>query len=75
MNIKGKEYVQVNDRLKAFWELCPDGRIETEVLKLEAGECLIKASVYENVKDEKPRATGTAWEKQDSSFINKRFLC
>ena len=26
IDIKGKDYVEVNERLKAFWELCPEGR-------------------------------------------------
>lgn len=70
-NIKGKEYAEVNERLKAFWQLCPEGRIETNIYSLENGMCVIKAYVYENIEDERPRATGTAYEKEGSTFINK----
>lgn len=71
INIKGKDYVEVNERLKAFWELCPDGRISTDILIIQDGICVIKAKVYENKQDEKPRAEGTAEERKDSTFINK----
>lgn len=70
----GKElgdYVEVNQRIKAFRMLYPEGRIETELLYDTNGKCCFKAFVFRNVEDEKPIATGTAYEKEDSSFINK----
>lgn len=70
-NIKGKEYAEVNERIKAFWQLCPEGRIETNIYSLENGMCVIKAYIYENKEDERPRAMGTAYEKEGSTFINK----
>ena len=70
-DIKGKDYVEVNERLKAFWQLCENGRIETNIISLENGICVIKAEVYENKEDEKPRSTGIAYEKEGSTFINK----
>jgi hypothetical protein len=70
-DIKGKDYIEVNERIKAFWQLCPNGRIETSIYSIENGVCIIKAYVYENKEDERPRATGTAYEKEGSTFINK----
>lgn len=70
-DIKGKDYVEVNTRLKAFWSLCEDGKIKTDILMLENGMCVIKAEVFENKDDTEPRATGTAYEKEGSTFINK----
>ena len=70
-DIKGKDYVEVNERIKAFWNLCPDGKIETEILTLQDGMCVIKASIYENKRDTEFRATGIAYEKEGSTFINK----
>ena len=79
----GKElgdYAEVNERIKVFRMLYPEGFIKTEVLKLENGFCLIKARVgyyiskWENgavILDEKILATGTAYEKENSTFINK----
>lgn len=70
-DIKGKDYVEVNERIKAFWRLCPEGRIVTNILKIEDGVCVIQAAVFENKEDRAPRATGIAYEKEGSTFINK----
>ena len=32
INIKGKEYVEVNERIRAFRELYPTGSIMTEIV-------------------------------------------
>jgi hypothetical protein len=37
-NIKGKEYVDVANRIQAFRQMFPEGRIETEILKHENGK-------------------------------------
>jgi hypothetical protein len=66
--IQGKEYAQVNQRIKAFRMIFPEGTIKTEIVKLEAGICVIKASVYDR---EILLAEGTAYEKEGSSYINK----
>ena len=71
IDIKGKEYVLVNERIKAFWQLYPNGRILTELISLENEMCVIKAKVFTDREDERPAATGTAYEKESSSFINK----
>ena len=70
-DIKGKDYVEVNERVKAFWKLCPNGKIITRIYSLENGIITIQAEVYENGLDELPRATGIAQEKEGSTFINK----
>lgn len=69
VDVKGKAYAMVNDRVKAFREICPAGCIETEIISLDAGVVTIKATI----KDEEGRVlgTGTAQEKETSSFINK----
>ena len=63
------DYIEVNKRIQAFRKLFPTGVIETEMLSNENGVCVFKAKV----KDEKGNllATGTAYEKEDSTFINK----
>lgn len=69
MDIKGKDYTPVNERIKAFRFMYPKGSIQTEIIGLENGICTIKAYVYdENLF---LLATGTAQEKESSSFINK----
>jgi len=81
-NIKGKDYVEVNQRIKAFRKLYPEGTIETEMLSNENGVCVFKAKVgyiktYMDVEKGiladiyTLLGTGTAYEKENSTFINK----
>ena len=72
-NIKGKEYAEVNQRIKAFRMVYPEGRICTEMLKCENGVCVMKAYVYQcgDTTVNTLLGTGHAYEKEDSSFINK----
>lgn len=69
VNIKGKDYVMVNERIKAFKELYPDYAIVTEIEHLGDGMCVIKALVMD--AEGNPKATGHAYEKEGSSPINK----
>lgn len=67
-DIKGKEYAEVNQRIKVFRMLYPEGFIRTQLISNENGICVMKAEVgISNYV----MATGTAYEKEDSSFINK----
>ena len=79
----GKEigyYAEVNQRIKAFRMLYPEGTLETEMLSNENGVCVFKASIYANytiyddgnVRTAKTLlGTGHAYEKENSTFINK----
>ncbi len=69
VDVKGKQYAMVNDRVKAFRMLCPNGSINTEILRMEGGIVTMKATV----KDEEGHilGTGLAQEKETSSYINK----
>ena len=67
-DIKGKDYAEVNQRIKAFRMLYPNGTIITEMLSNENGVCIFKATIW---NDNKLLATGTAYEKENSTFINK----
>lgn len=68
-DIKGKEYAEVNQRIKVFRMLFPEGCICTNIEELKEGVCVIKATVL----DEKQRvlSTGYAYEREGSTFINK----
>ena len=68
-DIKGKDYAEVNERIKVFRMICPNGAIETELLSNNDGMVIMKATI----KDEKGNilGTGTAYERENSSFINK----
>lgn len=72
-NIKGKEYAEVNQRIKAFRMVFPDGCIRTELISNEDGVCVFKAEVYTSTENgvNTLLGTGHAYEKESSSFINK----
>ena len=70
-NTSVKQYAEVNQRIKAFRMVYPEGRIDTELLYDNEGKCCFKAYVFRNTEDEKPLGTGTAYEKENSTFINK----
>ena len=66
--ITSKDYAEVNQRIKAFRMIYPTGTIETEMISDIDGVCIFRASIYDN---DKLLATGTAYEREDSSFINQ----
>ena len=67
--IKGKDYVEVNQRIKAFRSVCPNGAIVTDLVSCENGICIFRATVLDN--EGKILGTGTAYEKEGSTMINK----
>ena len=72
-NIKGKEYAQVNQRIKAFRMVYPEGYIMTEMVSNENGVCVFKAEVgtYTGEAWRQVLGIGHAYEKENSSYINK----
>ena len=68
-DIKGKEYAEVNQRIKAFRMCYPNGSISTEILSLADGIVTMRATIYN--EEGQVLGTGTAQEKETSSFINK----
>lgn len=68
MDVKGKEYATVNQRVLAFRKLFPEGTIETEIVSHHEGVVLFKATIKNG---EDVLATGFAYEKENSSYINK----
>lgn len=71
--VQKKPYAEVPQRVQGFRMLYPEGFITTEILSLEDGVCVIRATAgYYTVSGEKMvLGTGTAYEKEGSSFINK----
>lgn len=69
MDIKGKQYSPVSQRISAFRNICPSGSIVTNIISLEDGVVLMKTEI----RDEEGNllATGHAYEKETSSYINK----
>lgn len=73
-DIKGKPYVEVNERIRGFRIMFPNGFIKTELIQMENGTVTVMAKVgyYADVDfREIVLATGLAQESQSSSFINK----
>ncbi len=69
VDIKGKQYVQVNDRIKYFRENFKGYSLQSEIISLDDVACVIRASIL-NEKQEIV-AHGIAREKNGDSFINK----
>lgn len=68
-NIKGKDYAEVNQRIKAFRMVYPNGAIITDMIQNENGVCIFRADIRNEEGD--LISTGTAYEKENSTFINK----
>lgn len=67
-DVKGKDYAEVNQRIKAFRMVYPTGTISTKMKSNENGVCVFRAYVYDG---DKLLGTGTAYEQEGSTFINK----
>lgn len=71
-DIKGRSYMEVNQRIKAFRMVYPTGYIHTHFFDLKDGVCTMLAEVGYYDGDKKIElGTGTAQEKEGSTFINK----
>lgn len=73
-DIKGKAYSEVPQRIKAFRMLYPEGFIRTRPIKIEGDMCILLTEVGYYDRDEEKDivlATGMAYEREGSSFINK----
>lgn len=67
--IKGKEYIEVNQRVTAFRRLHPEGSISTTVQDFVNGVILVRAEIRDG--EGKLLASGLALEEKTSSAINK----
>lgn len=68
-DIKGKEYAEVNQRIKVFRMLYPNGSIATNLESLKDGVVVMSCEVRD--ENGKLLSRAYAYEKEDSSFINK----
>jgi len=69
VNIKGKEYVEVNERLIYFRKTYPNYTLMTEVIEKTDKSILILATILND--EGRTLATGLAEEEKGSTFINK----
>ena len=73
IDVKGKNYIMVPQRVKAFRMLYPDGFIHTNLLSLADGVCVMQTKVGYYTEDGKEvvLGTGMAYEKETNGYINK----
>ena len=69
VDIKGKDYVLVNERVRAFRENYDGYGIATDMLSNDAGTVIFKAIITDPAG--RTVSTGYAYEKENSSYINK----
>jgi hypothetical protein len=69
INIKGKNYIMVNERIKYFRENFEGWSLTSEIISLTEDSCVIKATVCD--ANGIIKATGFAQEDRTSSMINK----
>ena len=71
--IEGNDYVRVNQRIKAFRMVYPTGAILTDMAKNENGVCVFTAACgyYNDDGTFITLGTGTACERENSTFINE----
>ena len=70
IKIKGNDYVEVNERVKQFHKDYPNGSITTELIEM-TDRFITKTTVITDVENPERKFTGIAYEKEDSTFINK----
>jgi hypothetical protein len=69
INIHGKQYVEVKERIKHFRENFKDWSLTSELLELTDDRCVIKATISN--EQDRVIASGIAYETKGSSYINK----
>ncbi len=71
-NFDLSKYNPVHSRIAEFYERYPQGRIVTEIVRLneETGFVCIKANVFRESDDAEPSATGHAFEIRGQGFVN-----
>lgn len=71
-NIKGKQYAEVNQRIKAFRMIYPEGFIRTQVISHEGGVVVMRteAGYTDEAGTEHVLGTGMAFEDKAKGMIN-----
>ena len=69
INIHGKEYVEVNERIKFFRKHYTDWSLTSEILELTENRCVIKSTVHNDIGY--AVSTGIAYETLTKVGVNK----
>jgi hypothetical protein len=65
-----RDYVDVAERIRLFYERYPEGSIQTEMVRLEGDLVVFRATVYRDREDPYP-TTGWAYEREGVGVVNK----
>lgn len=69
IEVNGKPYAQVSDRIQAFRRICPGGTISTEIVHYDGDAITMRATISDD--EGNTISTGTAHEIRGASYINK----
>lgn len=70
VDIKGKQYIEVSERVRYFNEAYPKGYINTEIISHENGLILMKAIVIPDIECPERKFTGYAQEEKGKGLVN-----
>lgn len=65
-----RDYVDVAERIRAFYERYPEGSIQTEMVRLDGDLAVFRATVYRDREDRCP-TTGWAYEREGNGHVNR----
>ena len=65
-----RNYVDVAERIRTFYDRYPEGSIQTEMVRLEGDMVVFSARVYRGPDDAHP-TTGWAYEREGQGYVNK----
>jgi hypothetical protein len=68
-------YATVEERLALFWAAHPNGRIHTEIVRMDDTAILFRAAVYRDASDQHPTAVGHAYEERSERGVNATSWC
>lgn len=71
IDIKGKEYVLVKDRVVAFNKANPNGSINTKIVKFDGENVIIRATIYPDVTKPERKFSDYAAEIVGGEGVNK----
>ena len=69
INIKGKKYVEVNERLKYFRSNYPNHSLLSEITHIDSEMVVVRTQIID--PEDRILASGHAHEEKSASFINK----
>lgn len=72
VNIKGKDYVPVNERLIYFTKHYPNGSIRNSVQVIDGDRIIATCEVYPDIADERRCFVANAMEVIGDGYINKQ---